>query len=189
MGARKPVLPPEGLHWFCVRTKRLSEGISAQALRSEIGLEVFCPMIRFQRARRSGKVWVREALFPNYLFSRFDFFENFRRVQAARGVLKIVGFGGVPAPVAGAIITELRSRFGDAETVQMESSVQPGEEVKIIGGPFQGISALVTHVLPAKQRVAILLELLGTEREVEVSVEHIIGEQSHPLLAPTAPPR
>lgn len=171
----------KGPQWYCIRSKRLSEAISSRALRHDLGLDVFCPMIRFQRARRSGKVWVQEALFPCYLFAKFDFYELHRRIQAARGVLKIVGFGSGPVPVAEGVISTLREAVKEEETIILESAIQPGEEVDVIGGPFQGIRAVVTRVLPAKQRVAILLELLGMEREVEVSTELVLPPKDHPL--------
>lgn len=173
--------PLEGPHWFCVRTKRLSEGLSARALRADIGLDVFCPLLRFQKARKTGKVWVQEALFPNYLFAKFDYFENHRRIKATRGVLTILSFGGEPVPVSDSVISELRDVVREEETIIVESSIQAGEEVDVIGGPFQGLRAMVTRVMPAKQRVAILLELLGMEREVEVASDLVLAPKSHPL--------
>jgi transcriptional antiterminator RfaH len=172
---------PEGERWFCVRTKRLFEKIAASALRSEMGVDVFCPMIQFERARGSGKVRVTEALFPNYVFSRFDYAATHRRIRAARGVLKIVGFGGCPVPVDETIISSLREAVSEQETILLDTSVDPGDEVQVIGGPFGGLKAVVTRVMPAKERVAILLELLGTVREVEVPLAFVLPEAGHPL--------
>jgi len=38
---------------------------------------------------------------------------------------------------------------------------------------MRGLRALVTRVMPARQRVAILLELLGNTREVEIESERV----------------
>ncbi len=179
---RDPDLPKEDIRWYCVRTKRFNEGVSSRALRSDIGLEVFCPMIRYQRSRQSGKIWVVEALFPNYIFSRFDLPAFARRVSLTRGVLRIVSFGGPPIPVSDEVIAELKAQFPDERTFDIDSEAHPGDEVQVISGPFRGIQALVTRVLPAKQRIAILLDLLGMEREVEVSTDQILPPQKHPLL-------
>lgn len=177
----EPAAFPEGERWFCVRTKRLFEKIAASALRADMGIEVFCPMLQFDRARRSGKVRVTEALFPNYLFARFEFATGHRRIKAARGVLKIVGFGGAPASVPDVVISELRAAVLEQETIVLDTSVDAGDEVQVIAGPFGGLRAIVTRVMPAKDRVAILLELLGTEREVEVPMELILPDAGHPL--------
>jgi hypothetical protein len=40
---------------------------------------------------------------------------------------------------------------------------------------------VVTRVLPAKERVAVLLELLGTQREVEVTAQRVVAGKVHPL--------
>jgi transcriptional antiterminator RfaH len=185
-------LPPEGLHWFCVRTKRFNERPCAGTLRGEMGLDVFCPMISFERARQTGKAWVTEALFPNYLFARFDYGAFHRRIRAVRGVLTIVGFGGVAHPVPGGVIEALRESVHGEETIVIPTEIIPGTGVRVVGGPFRGLEAVVTRVLPARQRVAILLEILGMEREVEVSSALVLPETGHPLadkLPPTPSPR
>lgn len=172
---------PEGDHWYCIRTKRLAERPAAAAIREELGSDVFCPMIRFERARRTGKAWVTEALFPNYLFARFDFSTHYRRVQTTRGVLRIVGFGGHPQPVPTRVITELREAVSEKETIILRSDLRPGTEIEVVAGPFRGLRTVVTRILPAKQRVAILLEILGMEREVEIDEKHILPGECHPL--------
>jgi len=68
---KDPAVPPS-LAWFCVRSQPKHEHIAAARLR-ESGLEVFLPRIRFKKHSVRGPVWVTEALFPNYLFARFDF--------------------------------------------------------------------------------------------------------------------
>jgi transcriptional antiterminator RfaH len=169
-------------HWYCVRTKRLSEHIATAALRTEIGLpDVFCPRIVFERARRSGRVKVTEALFPCYLFALFDYAGSWRAVRSARGVLRIVGFGGVPMPVPETVIAELREAVQGEETIVMETRVESGDEVDVVAGPLTGLRTVVTRVLPAKQRVAILMEVLGQEREVELPIEQVLPPRHHPL--------
>jgi transcriptional antiterminator RfaH len=181
-------LPPAGLHWFCVRTKRFNERPCAATLRGEMGLEVFCPMISFERARRTGRAWVTEALFPNYLFARFDYGMFHRRIRAVRGVLTIVGFGGVAHPVPGGVIEALRESVHGEETIVIPTEIEPGTGVKVVGGPFKGLEAIVTRVVPARQRVAILLEILGMEREVEVPASLVLPETGHPLAEKTGGP-
>jgi len=173
---------PEGLRWYCIRTKRFAERAAAAAIAEELSADVFCPMIRFERARRTGKAWVTEALFPNYLFARFDFVQAYRRVQTTRGVLRIVGFGGNPQPVPDMVLSELRSAVTEKETIILKPAINPGDEIEVVAGPFKGLRTIVTRLLPARQRVAILLEILGTEREVEIDAAHVLPDQPHPLV-------
>ena len=73
----------DDLHWYCLRTKPKTERITSTILRSEAELEVFCPFIRFERARRSGRLWVTEAMFPGMFSRAFDICPNFGRFRPA----------------------------------------------------------------------------------------------------------
>ena len=53
--------------------------------------------------------------------------------------------------------------------------------MKIVDGPFLGIRALVTRILPAQDRVAILLEMLGQQLEIEMSSAAVLPDMRHPL--------
>jgi len=152
----------------------------AASLRAE-GFEVFCPHIRYEKARKTGKVWANEALFPNYLFSRFEYTDRYRWVLSTRGVLKIIGFGGSPALVPEHIISELRLAVCQEETIEIESRVDEGDTVNVIDGPLKGIQAIVSRVMPGRDRVLILMDLLGEEREVEVSSEDLLADHENPL--------
>jgi len=178
--APEPPFPGE-LLWYCVKTRPRQEGVATRLLRGELGLEVFCPKIRFKRARSTGVAWVNEAMFPGYIFARFVYPERYRRIAATSGVARILSFGGRPCALDETIITDLRRHVADGETVEIECDIREGEEVKVVEGPFLGVKALVTRILPARDRVAILLNLLGQEREVEVSSGAVLPDIHHPL--------
>jgi transcriptional antiterminator RfaH len=177
----KPSPFRDELLWYCVKTKPKQEGIATRLLRAELGLEVFCPKIRFKRARSTGVAWVNEAMFPGYLFVRFVYPELYRRIAATSGVAKTLSFGGAPCVVEDSIVEDLRRHVADGETVEISAEIREGEEVKVVEGPFMGVKALVTRVLPARERVAILLSLLGQEREIEVSSKAVLPDMRHPL--------
>lgn len=169
--------------WYCIKTKPRLEQTARRWIQAEAGLEVFCPLIRFERARRTGKVRVTEAMFPGYVFARFVYFESHRRVAAANGVATIVSFGGLPAVVPEQVVSELRLAVANDGLIEIPSVVNPGDEVDVIDGPFKGIRALVTRVMPARERVHVLLEILGIEREIEMSNDHVLPCVDHPLTA------
>src|ERR1700736_2594285 len=78
--------------WYCLRSQPKHEHIAACHLRLLEGVTVFCPRIRFRKATRQGVVWVTEAMFPGYLFARFELTEMHRHVCYAHGVSGIVRF-------------------------------------------------------------------------------------------------
>ena len=168
--------------WYCLRAKPRQESLAAQFLRSHLKLEVFAPRIRFKRARSTGVAWVNEALFPGYLFARFSYLSSYRHIAATRGVTKIISFGGQPVIVSDTMIDDLRKHVADQEIIEITPGIHAGDEIKVVDGPFCGVKALVTRLLPGRERVAILLQLLGGDREVEVSTEAILPENKHPLI-------
>ena len=167
--------------WFCLKTQPKHEKIAAQLLRTRIGLDVFSPILRFQRATINGRKWFEEALFPGYIFGKFPYQSHYRLVASSMGVTKIVGFGGSPAVVDETVIGELRKFVRDNETIEILPQIVPGDEVTVLDGPFRGLRAVVTRVMPAKERVAVLLDLLGTQREVEVTAARVVPGKVHPL--------
>ena len=79
------------------------------------------------------------------------------------------------------IISELRKAVQDRETIVIQPGIEVGEEVNVVAGPFRGLRAVVSRVMPARERVAVLLEVLGMEREVEVSFDTVIVDIPHPM--------
>lgn len=171
----------EELQWFCIKCKPRQESAAKRSILREVGGEVFCPMLRFERARKSGRVRVTEAMFPGYLFARFNYRGQHRHVGACHGVSHIVKFGGIAAVVGEEIIEALRDVVVEEETVEIQTQIEVGSEVQVLSGVFSGIKALVTQVLPAQARVKVLLELLGMEREVEIDESGVMPQVSHPL--------
>lgn len=167
--------------WYCIKTRPRQERVAKRGLQIELNIDVFCPLLRFERARRSGRVRVIEAMFPGYIFAKFLYNTHHRRVATTKGVSNLVAFGGFPAVVPEEVIQDLKAILTVGEIAEVSPEVQVGKEVRILEGPFRGIRALVTQVMPAQSRVKILLELLGMEREVEVSEHDVLPDTRHPM--------
>jgi transcriptional antiterminator RfaH len=161
--------------WFCLRSQPRHEHIAAAYLHKNAGLEIFLPRVRFRRATRRGKVWVTEALFPNYLFARFNWQTSLRHVLHARGVQTVVHFGDRWPTVAEETIEALRGLLTE-EIHTIPDKLEVGNLVRIISGPLQGLQAVVSQPLPSRERVAVLLDFLGRQTCVEVSVENVVHE-------------
>src|SRR5687768_3738086 len=103
--------------WFCLKAQPKHEHLAAAALRSMLSIESFAPRLRFRKPTKRGAVWFVEALFPGYLFARFNYRELHRQVQYAPGVSAIVHFGDGVAVVDETTITTLRQLSGENEVV------------------------------------------------------------------------
>ena len=164
-------------NWFCLRSQPKHEHIAAAHLKTMPAVAVFLPRIRFQRATRQGLAWVTEALFPNYLFARFNWHESLRQVQRARGVSQVVHFGNRWPVIDPAVISELRTLFGTGEVHAIEHEFSAGDSVRVITGAMHGLQAVVSRIIPSRERVVVLMEFLGRQTSIELSFDAVIKEE------------
>lgn len=168
--------------WYCLRSQPKHEHIAALHLRRYAAVEVFSPRIRFQRPRLKGKAWVTEALFPGYLFARFDLAERWREIQYSHAVRSILSFGGKIPALPAEVIDQLRETLGPEELSVIEPEMKEGGEVVVTEGVFVGLKTIVTSYVPGKDRIKLLMNVLGRDMEVEVPTSSVIqAKASHPL--------
>jgi transcriptional antiterminator RfaH len=163
--------------WFCLKTQPKREHLAATALRRQFDVECFSPRLRFRKMTQRGPVWFVEAMFPGYLFAKFIYSEQHRAVEASHGIQGIVHFGVHLATLPENIVSGLRSKVGEDEIVTVDSSLKVGQSVEIIEGPFRGLEALVTRLLPARERIRVLLEFLGRPLEMEISPTQVLSPE------------
>ena len=120
-------------------------------------------------------MWFVEAMFPGYLFAKFVYSTQHRAVESSHGIRGIVRFGDRLATLPEHTVIAIQSKAGVEEVVTVDSSVKIGQPVHIVDGPFQGLEAVVTKVLPAKERIRVLLEFLGRSLEIEVPAEKVLA--------------
>lgn len=157
--------------WFCVRTRQKSEHIAAAHLRELPEIDVFNPRIRFKRPRGKHKMWVTEALFPGYVFAKFNWREHLKLVHYTNGVTGVVHFGEQWPIIDDTVIVEWQAALGEEELALCEEMPQPGEEVLITTGAFKGLLAEVIRVSSAQRRVAVLMEFLGQQVQLELKAD------------------
>ena len=113
-------------------------------------------------------------MFPGYLFAKFVYSAQHRAVESSNGVRGIVRFGDRLATLPEETIAALLLKAGSDEVVTVDSSPKIGEAVQIVEGPFQGLEVVVTQLLPAKERIRVLLEFLGRPLEMEVPTTKVL---------------
>jgi len=180
--------PFSPLAWYCLRTQPKHEHIAAASLARNLGLEVFHPRLRMERATRRGVVRVIEPLFPCYLFVRCTLDDRLDEIRYVTGVSSLVHFGHEIPIVPELVIEDLRQCFESEEPMSVEDRLYPGAEVTVAEGAFLGFSGVVVRLMPARQRVQILLDFLGRTTVTEVDRKSLTVEDSCvadmvPLLA------
>jgi transcriptional antiterminator RfaH len=176
--------------WYCARTKPKHEHIAAANVSKYLGLEVFHPRLRMERATRRGVVRVVESLFPCYIFIRCILENRADEIRHVTGISSLVHFGRKIPAVPDSAIEELRQCFESEQPMIVRDGVVPGAEVTIVEGAFFGFSGMVVRALSAGQRVQILLDFLGRVTLTEVDRKSLKPENRRvadllPLLATT----
>jgi transcription antitermination factor NusG len=151
--------------WYVVETQRHRERV-ADAFLGQRAIATYLPMV---------ELWPRPAvgsavapMFPGYLFVCPARAVESHLVLRANGVKGFVCFGGEPAPVGGEAIEFLRSREGADGVIRCGDASGEGCVVRIVEGPFRGLTAVVSERLPARERVRVLMEILQRQTSVEM---------------------
>lgn len=151
--------------WYVLETKRHREQ-TAQAFLAQREFETYLPRTeQWPRPVVGGDI---APLFPGYLFVRACLPEDLYRVTWTPGVKTLVSCGETPLPVDAEIIAFLRGREGADGVIRCGAGTVETSEVRIVNGPFRGLTAVVEQRLPARERVRVLMHLLQRETRVEL---------------------
>ena len=153
--------------WFCLRTQTKREHIAAAILDRLEEVEVFCPRISQIKKTRAGKKRFVEAMFPGYIFAKFQFHAHSRQVVYSQGITRMVELGErriIPQHV----VEDLKASLPEDVIEAPDLSILPGAEIEVITGSLKGLNGRVLAQMSAQNRIQILLDFLG--REIKVSV-------------------
>ncbi|MDG2166873.1 MAG: transcription termination/antitermination NusG family protein [Opitutales bacterium] len=165
------------VYWYCLKAKTKREHIAAQILRSRTDLEVFCPRVSITKKTVRGPKAFTEALFPGYLFCRFNFEESSRLVSYAQDIKGIVKFGQQVPLIPDLVVENLKVALPQETAEIKPPTIEEGELVEIIQGCFQGESGKVTQVDKCTNRVNLLIEFLGNHVQIEVPSHSLINSK------------
>ncbi len=161
--------------WYVVQTQPNAERKAVTHLERQ-GFATYLPRY-LKRRRHARKVeMVSTPLFPRYLFVAIDLSaQRWRSIFSTIGVSRLVCTGDTPLPVAQEVIAALKQREDSVGFIKLEQRImQRGEKVRVLDGVFSDCFGLYEG-MPDRDRVAILLDLLGRKVRVLVDVESIVA--------------
>lgn len=170
--------------WHVMYTKpKREELVEVQLL--ERGIETYFPHLKVERGYGRG---VRlEPFFPHYLFFKADLGDSDAQgLQWLPGVRSIVHVADRPASVPDDFIEVLQDRlapYGKKALRKSELLFKSGQKVVVTGGPFEGAEGIFQKGLNGRDRVQILLNLVGTWTRTEISATRIKPLRSVPGAA------
>ena len=157
--------------WACARTLLRREQL-AQHFLTLSGHETYLPRLRERRFSHGRRVEARPALFPNYLFIRIEL--QWHSVRWAPGIGALIMAGDTtPARVPDGVIAALKARErGGLIELPRPPKFRPGDAVRVLHGPFIGVTGLYQGMRP-HARVAVLLSLLGGQQRVVLGADAV----------------
>jgi transcriptional antiterminator RfaH len=155
--------------WYVAYTKPRQESRAKEHLQRQ-GFECLLPLIKQKRRRNKQRIERIEPLFPRYLFLHLDFTrDSIAPIRSTQGVIGLVRFGDRIATVPESFMEALLGTI-DPQSGLIgipEKVFSQGEAIVIETGPLAGTHGIF-QAPRGEDRVAILLEILGSSREVIV---------------------
>ena len=123
-------------YWAVARLEPRREQLALRCL-GLAGYETYFPRLREHRISHGRKIEIRPPLFPGYCFLTIE--AQWYAARWSIGVIGLIMDGVRPARVADQVIDDLRKRErnGLIELPQ-RSGLKPGDQVRILQGPFAG---------------------------------------------------
>ena len=147
--------------WYVAETQPRKEALAALHLGRQ-SFDFFLP--RYRKTRRHARKFdtVLAPLFPGYIFVRFDREQSsWRSINGTFGVRRLLcGEGGALQSMPSRVVEALQARCKGDVFEPANDSLRPGEQVRILQGPFTDLIAQVQS-LDDRGRVALLLDVLG----------------------------
>jgi transcriptional antiterminator RfaH len=155
-----------GLHWYVVQSKPREEE-RARYFLEEKGFDTYLPMMEVLKVRGFKNVKTESALFPGYLFCRFNPDDSLAHVRWTRGVKKLLPESVHPIPVENEVVQAIQS-LQQHDGVIRQQPLQQNDRIRVARGPMKDILGVFDHWTSDDGRVKVLLNFINYQASVEL---------------------
>lgn len=157
----------EELKWYVMYTTSRSEKKVAERL-TERGWEVYLPIVEELRQWSDRKKKVQKALFNGYVFVKTRRNQLWECLQVP-GAVKFVHFSGQHATIREEEIAIIQRVVTTGVAIETDGSViEPGEKVKVMGGPLQDMTG---EVIEKGNKDYFLIRIPGILQNMLITIE------------------
>ncbi len=157
--------------WYIVYGKPQKEELAQFHLKQK-AVPTFYPRLLLPKFSRRRKRIV--PLFPNYLFVNITLATSYYHVLWTPGIKSFVSFNDIPAALDDGIVEHLMEQADSEGLIDARTDLRVGQEVRVSGGPFNGLIGMLLEAPDGKGRVKVLMSLLNREIKVELPV-YLVG--------------
>ncbi len=116
---------------------------------------------------------VERKIFPGYVLVKMTLTDDsWYVVRNIRGVTGFVGPGSKPIPLTEKEVEAL----GVEKAVSVQVSYAPGDTVRVLRGPLEGVSGVVNAVDTENNLVTITVSMLGRDSQVELELNQVAAD-------------
>lgn len=178
------------LHTYSGYEKRVKTNVESRVVSFGLEDKIFqieVPMEEVDKHTDKGKKVITRVRVPGYVLIRMWPDEDARRiVRETEGVTGFVGPSREPAPlsrkevvsmmapmIASHALKEAGDKPAAAKKRTLEVSYKVGDQVTVTDGPFTSMSAVVSDVEPATQKLTVLVSIFGRDTPVELGFDQV----------------
>jgi transcriptional antiterminator RfaH len=157
--------------WYVAKVKPRQEQQVLVVL-SHKQIETYYPRIPAKKRRAMPET--TEPLFAGYIFARLDAATTeWVETRSTPGVVYFLGADRAPTAVPDSLVAEIRERVRRQSSAPPVPRYVPGQKVKIIEGPFDGLEAVFDGTLSASGRSRVLVMIVGRLAPVQIGLDSI----------------
>lgn len=154
--------------WYAAYTYPRHEKTVMKQLESK-SIEVFLPVFLTENRWKDRRVQIQNPLFPGYVFTRIDLSDR-NRVLAIPGVIRILSFNGLPAPIDDSEIEAVRFCMERGAAMEPYPFLEIGDRVRVRSGVLEGLEGLVSRCKD-ERRLIVPISLINQSVAVEIDVQ------------------
>ena len=168
----------ERAKWYVVHTYSGYENAVATAIMkaaenrkmTDLILEVSIPMETVTEHTDSGEKTVERKVFPGYVLVKMILTDDsWHLIHNVRGATGFVGSDGKAVPLTEEEILAL----GVERHEEVVTSLNVGDNVRVIDGPLAGFNGVVDEVSPEKDLVRVTVSMFGRETPVDLELDQV----------------
>ena len=160
--------------WYVVQTQPNAENKAVAHLDRQGFATYFPRYLKHRRHARRVDI-VTAPLFPRYVFVKIDMaIQRWRSIYSTVGVSRLICTGDVPTPVPDHVVAMLKDREDAAGFILLDrqSLFRLGDKIRVLEGLFSDCLGLYDG-MPDRDRIAVLLDLLGRKVRVLLDAEAV----------------
>lgn len=156
--------------WYAAYTCANHEKQVAEQFRHR-GVEHFLPLYETVHRWKDRRVRLHLPLFPGYVFVRLPLRDCLKVLRVPR-VVRLVGFGGLPAALPEQQIETLRHGLSDGFRAHPHRFLAVGRRVLVTNGPLAGMKGILLR-RKGDFRVVLSVDLIMRSIAVEVDAANL----------------